>query len=51
MRGHWIRSNGYVRVPTSNGGGDPMGALIALGVFAAIVIFLFIYIKTLDKRR
>lgn len=51
MGGHWIRTNGHVRVPTPNGGGDPMGALIALGIFAAIVIFLFIYIKVLDKRR
>jgi len=51
MCGHWVRGNGHVRVSIPNGGGDPMGALIGLGVFVAIVIFLFIYIKVLDKRR
>lgn len=51
MGGHWVYSNGHVRVSAPTGGGNPMGALIALGVFAAIVIFLFIFIKVLDKRR
>lgn len=46
--GHWIRTNGYVRVPVP-AGGDLAGGLIALGITAGIVIFFVILIKVLDR--
>ena len=48
MAGHWIRTNGHVRVPMQ-GGGDLSGGLIAVGIVAGFVIFMIILIKVLDK--
>lgn len=48
MAGHWIRTNGHVRVPM-HGGGNLSDGLMAVGIVAGFVILLIIVIKMFDK--
>lgn len=49
MTGHWIRTNGHVRVAAMQGGGNLADGLMVVGIIVGFVVFLVVFIKVLDK--